>query len=295
MTYSEKPPADPPPLYAAAGQAYPSLLERVQQRRARKNTVAGIGAVVLALLAKGKTILLFLLNFKWALIASKFLLTGGSLVLSIFAWALFWGWKFAAGFVLLIFVHEMGHVFALRARGIAASVPIFVPFMGAFVAMKEMPPNAKVESEVALAGPMLGTAAAAACYLAGVQTGNRFWFALASAGFFVNLFNMLPVVPLDGGRVVAALSPKFWAVGLAGLLAFAVLIPGPGLLFVALLIVLSLPRIVSVFKPGALDKRYYSVSLADRFSIGVRYFGLAAFQAAMWALSGAAVRIGALQ
>ncbi|MBC5823624.1 MAG: site-2 protease family protein [Candidatus Eremiobacteraeota bacterium] len=268
------------------------LLQQVQERRARRGTVAGIGATLIALAAKFKGVLLLLLKFKWVLLGGKFLLSGGSLVLSIVLWAQVFGWPFAAGFVLLIFVHEMGHVFALRARGISASVPIFIPFMGAFVAMKEMPPDAKVEAYVALAGPLVGTAGAAACYLIGLQTGARIWYALASAGFFVNLFNMLPVIPLDGGRVVAALSPKLWVVGLAALLVFAVLRPGAGLLFVGFLIFLSLPRVVSAFKPGALDQPYYRVAARDRLGIGLQYFGLAAFQAIMWAASGAAVHVG---
>ncbi len=276
-------------------QPYLSPLEEVRQRRSRNGTIAGVGATLLALVAKFKGVLLLLLKFKWLLVAGKMLVSGGSLILSIALWARFWGWPFAAGFVLLIFIHEMGHVLALRSYGIKASVPIFIPFMGAFIAMKEMPPNAKIEAHVALAGPLLGTAGAAACYLIGMQTGTTIWFALASAAFFINLFNMLPVIPLDGGRVVAALSPKFWALGLAALLLFAIFNPGAGLFFVGFLIVLSLPRIISAFKPGMLDDRYYEVAPRDRWNIGLQYFGLAAFQAVMWAASGAAVHVGIAQ
>ncbi|MDQ2816797.1 MAG: site-2 protease family protein [Candidatus Eremiobacteraeota bacterium] len=279
---------DEPPGYSAP------LRSPVQARRSKGGTAAGVIAMLLAFFLKFKTIALLLLKFKWVLFAAKFLLSGGSLVLSIVLWSRLFGWPFAAGFVLLIFVHEMGHVFALRARGISASVPIFIPFMGAFVAMKEMPPDAKVEAYVALAGPLLGTAGAAGCYLIGLQTAAPFWFALSSAGFFINLFNMLPVIPLDGGRVVAALSPKLWAVGLAALVLFALLRPGAGLIFVSFLILLSLPRIMNAFRPGALDQPYYKVSAPDRLRIGLQYFGLAAFQAIMWAASGSAAHVGAV-
>ncbi|MDQ6766372.1 MAG: site-2 protease family protein, partial [Candidatus Eremiobacteraeota bacterium] len=117
----------------------------------------------------------------------------------------FW---FATGFVLLILVHEFGHVIAIRAYGLKASVPIFIPFVGAFVAMKEMPPNAKAAAVIALAGPALGTVGALACYAIGVATKAPIWYALASTAFFINLFNLIPIYPLDGGRVRVALSSR---------------------------------------------------------------------------------------
>jgi Zn-dependent protease len=252
---------------------------------------AGVGAVLLAFFAKFKGLLLLLLKFKWVLFLGKFAITGGSLILSIASWALFFGWTFAAGFVILIFVHEMGHVIALRMRGIKAGWPVFIPFMGAFVGMKEMPKDVKAEAEVAIAGPLLGTAGALVCYLIGAYTGNRFWYALAATAFFINLFNLIPVVPLDGGRVVAALSPRVWVVGIALLVGAALLAPGPGLLFIGVLIILSLPRIVAAFKPGALAAPYYQIAMKDRVIIAVEYFGLAAILAVMWAVAGNAVRV----
>jgi Zn-dependent protease len=243
---------------------------------------AGIGAVLLAIFAKFKTALLFIAKF-------KFLMSGLTLVASIWAWSLLFGWPFAAGFVLLIFVHEMGHVLSLRSKGIAASVPIFVPFVGAYIAMKEMPRNATVEADVALAGPLLGTAGAAVCYLIGRETGQPFWYALASAGFFINLFNLIPIVPLDGGRVVTAISPKLWAVGAVLLLALALLRPGPWLLYIGLMVALSFGRIVSAFRGSAPDDPYYSVAPRDRALIALQYFGLAALLAVMWNVAGTAV------
>lgn len=260
-------------------------------RRRRIGEAAGIGAVLLALIAKFKGLFILLLKFKWILFLGKFALTGGSLIVSIASWAILFGWTFAVGFVLLIFVHEMGHVIALRVRGIKAGLPVFIPFVGAFVAMQENPQDAKAEAEVAIAGPLLGTAGAFACYVIGIYTHNRFWYALASTAFFLNLFNLIPVVPLDGGRVMAALSPRMWVAGLVLLGAVALLAPGPGLLFAGLLIVLSLPRILAAFRPGALAGPYYQIATKDRVLIAIEYFGLAAFLALMWAVAGNAVRI----
>jgi Zn-dependent protease len=269
----------PPETNLAAGpdRAAPAQAKRSAGR------AAGIGAALLAFLAKFKTVVLFLAKF-------KFLASGLSLVASIWAWSMVFGWAFAAGFVALIFVHEMGHVLSLRANGIKASVPIFVPFVGAYVAMKEMPRNAAVEAEVALAGPILGTAGAAVCYLIGLTTRQPIWYALASAGFFINLFNLVPIVPLDGGRVVAAISPKLWAAGAALLLALALIRPGPWLLYIGLMVALSFPRIIAAFKGTAPDDPYYTVAPRARAWTALQYFGLAALLAVMWHVAGAAVQ-----
>ena len=141
------------------------------------------------------------------------------MIISIGAYALLGGWWFGVGLVALIFVHEMGHVLALRRQGVPASAPFFIPFMGAVIGMKKMPENAWKEAEVALAGPLLGSLGAAAVWLAGSYYHSHFLVALAFVGFFINLFNLIPVVPLDGGRAVAALHPAIWLVGLVGLVA----------------------------------------------------------------------------
>jgi Zn-dependent protease len=179
--------------------------QAARRQTAERTTAVGIGAVLLALFLKFKTVIVFLLGFKWIALGAKLLLSFGTLVISIFAWAQMFGFWFATGFVLLILVHEMGHVIAIRAYGLKASVPIFVPFLGAFVALKEMPPNSKAAGVIALAGPALGTVGALVCYGIGVSTRAPIWYALASTAFFINLFNLIPIYPLDGGRVAAAL------------------------------------------------------------------------------------------
>ena len=201
----EPDPADQYRHLLPAGRAPVPTLTLQSREQARRGWAAGIGAALLALVVKFKAVLLFLLNFKWIALGLKFLFSFGTLLLSIVAWAQIWGISFATGFVLLILVHELGHYFAIRAYGLQAGLPVFLPFLGAFTTHREPAPNARANALIALAGPALGGLGALGCYLAGLHTGNAFWFALASTMFFINLFNLIPFGPLDGGHVAAAL------------------------------------------------------------------------------------------
>ena len=185
-----------------------------------RRRLSALGAAIVALLAKLKTILLLLPKLK--LLAST-----GTILVSLAAYALLWGWPFAAGFIALLFVHEMGHVIALRREGLKASAPMFIPFLGAVIAARSLGDNALAEARVGLAGPIVGTIGSAACILVWHATGNSLWEALAFTGFFLNLFNLLPVVPLDGGRAMAAMAPWMWVVGLAALIPLALIFPNP--------------------------------------------------------------------
>jgi len=173
----------------------------VDQRPPLIKRILGPLAVVGAMLAKfGKAGLLIATK-------AKFLATSGSMLVSVAAYALIWGWTFAVGFVALLFVHEMGHYIQLRREGVKPSGMLFIPFLGAVVGARSLGGSALAEARVGLAGPVLGTVgclAAGAIYLA---TGEEFWRALAFTGFFLNLFNLLPVLPLDGGRAMAAMTP----------------------------------------------------------------------------------------
>lgn len=120
-------------------------------------------------------------------------------------WSL-WGWQFALGFVVCIYIHEMGHVSALRHYGIAASAPMFIPGIGALVRLKQYPPNARADARVGLAGPVWGLGAALASYVVFLATGAQIWAAIARTAGFLNLFNLIPVWQLDGGRGFRSLS-----------------------------------------------------------------------------------------
>ncbi|HXF10853.1 MAG TPA: site-2 protease family protein [Desulfuromonadaceae bacterium] len=214
-----------------------------------------------------------------------FLKTGLTMLLSIGAYALTWGWKFAVGFVLLIFVHECGHLIAAKRLGLKVGAPVFIPFMGALIALKEAPRNAWIEAQVGIGGPLLGTLGAAVCEGIYWITGNPLFRALAYTGFFLNLFNLAPVGFLDGGRIVTALSPWLWIVGFVILSALAGIRimnfehtgqPFPFLL--VLILVLSLPRIFFLFRRKSEEElRYFEVTPAQRWEMGVMYFGLILF------------------
>jgi Zn-dependent protease len=152
--------------------------------------------VALLVLAKGKFVLLGLTKLST--------LTSMLLFLGVY-WAMF-GWQFALGFVLSIYIHEMGHVFALRKYGIAASAPMFIPFLGAFVRLKQYPANVIQDARVGLAGPIWGFGAAVFAWLCAVVTGLPIWYAIAHTGAWINLFNLIPIWQLDGGRGFRALT-----------------------------------------------------------------------------------------
>jgi Zn-dependent protease len=192
------------------------------------SALAAIGLVLAMIGAKAKLLLV-------ALPKLKLFSTSASMLVSIAAYQLIFGWLFSIGFVLLLLLHELGHVFQLRREGIKASAPMFIPFMGAVISAKSMGDDAAAEARVGLAGPILGSIATLVPLGIWLATGSDFWRALAFIGFFLNLFNLVPVLPLDGGRAMAALSPWVWLVGFAGLVAMAVVFPSPILLIILLL------------------------------------------------------------
>src|ERR1700735_3307936 len=235
-----------------------------------KRRLAPLGAALVALLTKIKAILLLATN-------SKVLITAGTMLVSIVAYTTIWGVWFAAGFVVLLLVHELGHVIALRREGIKASAPMFIPFLGAVISARSLGDNASAEARVGLAGPILGTIGSAVCIVIWQITGHDFWRALAFTGLFLNLFNLLPVVPLDGGRAMAAMAPWMWGFGFLGMVPLAVVYPHP----VRFLI---LP--VAGYEPyrrwqggrpgGAIQEAYYKVRPRDRALVAAVYLGLVA-------------------
>jgi Zn-dependent protease len=237
-------------------------------------------AVVAVLLAKfGKAVLLLLPK-------AKVLTTSGTMLVSIAAYSLLWGWKFALGFVVLLFVHEMGHVIALRREGIQASAPMFIPFFGAAVMAKSLGDDAAAEARVGLSGPILGTLGALALLPVALATGEHFWYALVFTGLFLNLFNLLPVVPLDGGRAMAALSPWMWFVGLFAMALLTFAVPNPILIVVLLLAIFETYRRWQARKSGDdAVNAYYRVKPAQRFAILAVYVGLIAVCAVGMALT----------
>lgn len=254
------------PRYSEPPGTEPSLGQRL------KKLLAPIGVALVLLVkfgAKLKFLILPLIKFFPLLLK-----TGGTMVLSIGAYALAWGWQFAVGFVLLLFIHECGHLLVARCFGLKVGAPVFIPFMGALIALKEAPKDAWMEAWVGIGGPLLGTAGALACEGVFLLTGNPLFRALAYTGFFLNLFNLVPIGFLDGGRIVTALSPWLWVVGAIVMVLF--LFQHPNFL-VALILILSLPRLWFLFRgKNVEEKRYFEITPGRRMVMAGLYFGLIA-------------------
>ena len=229
---------------------------------------------------KGKMLKLLTLLLSSAKFA-KLALTGGTMLLSVFVYAVFFGWWYAVGFVLLLLLHELGHYIAARRRGLDVGLPTFIPFVGAWVQLKDRPHDAETEAYVGLGGPLLGTIAALAVYYLGLDRDSTLLVAIAYAGFILNLFNLIPLPPFDGGRITAVLGPRIWFLGVPILVALFLYRPNPLLLIVALL---AGPQLLAAWRhnPNAPEaKAYYEVGRATRWRYAFWYLGLAAFLALM--------------
>jgi Zn-dependent protease len=208
---------------------------------------------------------------------------GGVLFKAKFLWSMFisaafyvWfgGWWFGVGLIVLLFVHEMGHVLEAKRQGLPVSAPLFIPFLGALITLKQMPHNAWNEAKLAIAGPIVGSAGAAAIWIAGVAYDSNHLKALAFLGFFLNLFNLLPVVPLDGGRIVSALHPVLWLVGFLALLGLVFISPNPILIIILIFSGMELWQRWRTRNAPELQE-YYRVTPRQRAITAVLYFGLA--------------------
>ena len=229
-----------------------------------------IGLGILKFGAKLKVLLLLLPKL-------KVLTTSASMLVSVAAYALIWGWSFAAGFVALLFVHEMGHVIQMKREGVKVSGMLFVPFLGAAVGARSMGGNALAEARIGLAGPVLGTLATAALIPIAEAQDSDFLRALAFTGFFLNLFNLAPVVPLDGGRAMAAMAPWMWFAGFAAMLGFFVLFPNPILVLILLLGGMETWRRWKTRKQGLEgNEAYYRVKPVHRLAVATAYLALIA-------------------
>ena len=276
-------PANPyyavPPPYVFAHP--PSLLERW---KAKGGILGGIASALLLLAKIGVPVLALLAKLKFLLVAlklltfGKFLLGGGSMLLSMWVWARFYGWPFGVGIVLLIFIHECGHALAARMRGIPTGIMVFIPLMGAFVTTKRYGKNIVEDAFIGIMGPVFGTLAGIGCLALYALTPSHspFWLVLAQMNFFMNLFNLAPTPPLDGGWITPLFSPKLLAVGAVLLLFLIPLNP-----IIGILALMSLPRIISGWKAKPEDSPYYQATASDRWRFGAAYLGLAAFLALM--------------
>jgi Zn-dependent protease len=244
---------------------------------AARNLRKRIGGVLAALVALGAKFWAVIKGGLLLLPKVKLLTTAGTALVSVVAYSLFWGFPFAIGFVVLLFVHEMGHVIQLRREGLKATAPMFIPFLGAVVMAKSLGENALAEARVGLAGPVLGTIGAGVCLAIAEAVNSDLLRALAYIGFFLNLINLIPLVPFDGGRAMAAMAPALWFVGLGAMVALLLLTGNPFLLIFVLFGGMETWRRWKLRGTRSLEQAaYYRVSPRNRLLVGAVYLGLIA-------------------
>ena len=224
-----------------------------------------------------KLLLLLLSGAKLGKLAAS----GGTMLLSLLVYALVFGWRYAAGFVALLFVHELGHYIAARQRGLDVGLPTFIPFVGAWIELKQMPHDAETEAFVGLGGPLLGSVGALACYAVARSYDVTWLLAVSYAGFFLNLFNLIPLSPFDGGRITAVLSPRIWLLGVPILIALFFYRPSPLLILVAILAAPQVWKAIRYRADSPEAQTYYAVSARTKWEYGFYYLVLAAFLGVM--------------
>lgn len=224
-----------------------------------------------------KLLILLLTSAKFG----KALISVGSMLLTIWVYTAIYGFPFAFGFVMMILIHEMGHYLAARQRGLNVGLPAFIPFVGAWINLREQPRDAETEAYVAFAGPFTGTLAAFAAYFWGRHVGSDLWLAVSYSGFIINLFNMIPVSPLDGGQITQVLSPRIWFLGVPMLLALFYYMPSPMLILIG---IMALPSLAAAWRydPNSPEAQAYrSIPEGKRYEYAILYLGLAAILALM--------------
>jgi Zn-dependent protease len=279
------PEAMPSPAPPAADDRYPARPPEPAEPaeppawHARARRVLGPFAVLLIFgvkwIAKLKILLLALPKIGFLKVA----LLGAT---NLWFYALFWGWQIAAWVIVLLLVHELGHAIAYKAFGLGVARIGFVPFLGAYAMSKTAPESAWVNALCALAGPFIGGIGCGVLWWYGHQSGSDLMSAAATLGFLLNLFNMVPVVPFDGGVAAGAIHPYVWFVGIFGLTVAALRFPNV-ILFLFLGIALwQAYSLLKRYRAGdeATLRFYHSVTPRQRIVIAVLYFGIAALLAA---------------
>ncbi|RNJ49895.1 site-2 protease family protein [Methylocystis hirsuta] len=225
-----------------------------------------------------KSLFLLLLS---SLKLGKLATTAGTMLLSLVAYAGIWGWRYAAGFIGLLFLHEMGHYIAARQRGLSVGAPTFIPFVGAWINLESQLLDVETEAYVGMGGPVLGSIGALCVYLWARHVDSQLLLAISYSGFFLNLLNLLPVSPLDGGRITAVLSPRVWLIGVPIMLALMLYWPSPMLALVAML---ALPQLAKAWQYDANAPEniaYYGAPTTVKLEYGAGYLGLSGLLAVM--------------
>jgi Zn-dependent protease len=208
------------------------MTNNLQARQA--NTKVGLIAALAAIALNLKMVGGFLLKGGWLI------KTGLTILCSFAAYGYVYGWRFAVVLIGLLVIHEFGHWIWLKANGVAAEVPIFIPFVGAIISLKKLPEDSTTTAWTALAGPLIGGAGALVCWGLGFYLNNGPLMAGGSFGFMLNLFQLVPAMPLDGGWVVASISKTLLIPGTLVLILLAILSRSPLLVIISIIAVISL-------------------------------------------------------
>ncbi len=201
------------------------MMATTAKQNTKKSYWGWLAVIGVFLLTKAKWLLVLLKVGKFATLASMFV--------SLWAYAIFFGWKFAIALVYLIFIHEMGHLIAAKLKNIPTSPAVFIPFLGAAIGIDPKKiANAKTEFFVAYGGPLAGLISIIPAFALYTTTGDPYWALVIQLGALINLFNLFPVSPLDGGRIVSVLSPNIWLVGLLVLIPILFISPDPILILI---------------------------------------------------------------
>ena len=193
-----------------------------------------------------------------------------SMLLSLGLYAAAFGFQFAAGFVVLLGLHEMGHWLASRVVGLGVLPPMFIPFVGAVIRLKQAPYNAKMEANIALGGPAMGTLSALLFLTFYFWEGNLLLLILAHTACLLNLFNLIPCDPMDGGRIAPAITARLWWVG-SGVIALLFFYTGN--FFFLVIFFISLIRLW-FHEETEENKYYYRLTGQQRLKVAFWYFGL---------------------
>ena len=203
----------------------------------------------------------------------QYLVAGGTLLLSIGAYAIKFPLSLVVGFVVVTVIHEIGHAVVIRAKGLRAGVMVFIPFIGGAVTLKEQPRSAYDDAQIGLAGPIAGTFASLVFLQIYKWNDQPLYLAIAAAGFAVNLLNLLPIGMLDGGRISGAVTKWMWVFGGGALIYKVYQQPNPLMILVLLLVAFQV--YASIVRED--DESFYDVTLGQRAGIAAAYFILVVF------------------
>jgi len=235
---------------------------------------------VVALKTKGAVLLFFekirvlLVNPFEGFGAMQYAVAAGSFLVTIAAYTTQAPLAVVVGFVVITFIHELGHAVAIRVKGLRAGFMVFIPFVGGAVTLKDQPRSAYDDAMIGLAGPAAGTFASLVSLQIYKWTSDPLFLLIAFLGFALNLFNLLPIGLLDGGRISAAVTKWMWLFG-GGAIVYK-LIDQPNPLTIAIAVLAAFQVYASIVREKS-DKRFYEVTPAQRAAIAILYFGLVIF------------------